>query len=99
MLFPTRCPVCEATGPAPCGTCVARMRSAPAFTPPAGPGPRHARPVLEPRHRLMGTVLLVDDVTTTGATLTAAACAVRAAGADRVIGLVAARTAAPGDLH
>jgi predicted amidophosphoribosyltransferase len=37
-------------------------------------------------------VLLVDDVVTTGATLTAAAAALRRAGARSVDGLAAART-------
>jgi predicted amidophosphoribosyltransferase len=60
---------------------------------------RRARPDIRPRRRVAGTVLLVDDVTTTGATLTAAAIALRAAGADRVVALVAARTPPPGDLH
>ena len=36
MLFPTRCPVCEAPGPAPCPSCVAAMQAAPAFAPPDG---------------------------------------------------------------
>jgi ComF family protein len=39
-----------------------------------------------------GTVLLVDDVTTTGATLEACAAALRRAGAGAVVGLVIART-------
>lgn len=42
-------------------------------------------------------VLLVDDVVTTGATLQAAAQALRAAGVARVDALVFARTPAPGD--
>ncbi|MCY1544724.1 comF family protein [compost metagenome] len=46
-------------------------------------------------HRLVGRhVLLVDDVTTTGATLQTAAQAVLHAGADRVSALVFARTPA-----
>jgi predicted amidophosphoribosyltransferase len=41
-------------------------------------------------------VLLVDDVATTGATLAAAAAALRAAGAQDVLAITAARTPAPG---
>jgi predicted amidophosphoribosyltransferase len=37
-------------------------------------------------------VLLVDDVATTGATIGAAAAALRDAGAERIIALTAART-------
>jgi predicted amidophosphoribosyltransferase len=44
------------------------------------------------------SVLVVDDVTTTGATLSAAALALRAAGAHRVLAVTAARTPAPGTL-
>lgn len=40
-----------------------------------------------------GSVLLIDDVVTTGASMGAAATALRAGGADRVAGLVLARTA------
>ncbi len=51
---------------------------------------------IESLSRLRDTrVLLVDDVTTTGATLAAAAQALRAAGAARVDALVFARTPAP----
>jgi predicted amidophosphoribosyltransferase len=40
-------------------------------------------------------VLLVDDIATTGATLTAAARVLRAAGAPAVHGLVVARAGGP----
>ncbi|MBA3653110.1 MAG: ComF family protein [Actinobacteria bacterium] len=74
-----------------------------------GPGPtqtgagaaarRAATPSLGARRAVAGTVVLVDDVVTTGATLSAAARCVRDAGARRVVALVAARTPPPGDLH
>jgi len=60
---------------------------------------RRAGPTMHAAGHTPGTVLLVDDVTTTGATLTAAACSLKGAGAHRVVAVVAARTPRPGDLH
>jgi predicted amidophosphoribosyltransferase len=58
---------------------------------------RRSGPRFEPRRRVPQSVLLVDDVATTGATLSAAAAALRDGGAQRVVALVAARTPAPGE--
>ena len=70
-----------------------------------GPGPpqtglpaaaRRAGPRFTNRRAVPRSVLLVDDVATTGATLTAAAAALREGGAARVIAITAARTPRPG---
>jgi predicted amidophosphoribosyltransferase len=49
------------------------------------------------RRRFSGSVCLVDDVVTTGASLSAAAIALRNAGASSVIGVAIARTPAMSD--
>ncbi len=53
---------------------------------------RNLRGVFEPADRLEGTVVVFDDVMTTGATLHHAARAAREGGADEVVAVVAART-------
>ncbi len=50
------------------------------------------RPVFAALRSVAGCVVVVDDVVTTGATMTAAGTALRAAGADQVVGLAIART-------
>jgi predicted amidophosphoribosyltransferase len=56
---------------------------------------RRQGPVIEGVRVAPARVLLVDDVATTGASLSAAAQALRRKGADRVVALTAARTPAP----
>jgi predicted amidophosphoribosyltransferase len=53
---------------------------------------RRRGPVFAARGRIPASVLLLDDVATTGATLSAAAVALRARGASTVVALTAART-------
>ena len=81
----------RAPGPAQTGLALDARRQGPSFVP--APAPR-SRPV--PGHgrgkRLSVPVIVVDDVVTTGSTLTAAAWALRATGAPWVSALTAART-------
>jgi predicted amidophosphoribosyltransferase len=58
-------------------------------------GDRRTGPRFSARGKVGPSVLVVDDVATTGATLAAAAAALRAAGAVRVVALTAARTPLP----
>jgi predicted amidophosphoribosyltransferase len=60
----------------------------------AGRAARGVAPHFSARGAIGGRVLVIDDVVTTGATLTAAATALRRGGASTVGGLVAARTPA-----
>jgi predicted amidophosphoribosyltransferase len=56
---------------------------------------RHRGPRLDAVAQVLGPVLIVDDVVTTGATLAAAAAAVLGAGAERVTWAAAAATPSP----
>jgi predicted amidophosphoribosyltransferase len=56
---------------------------------------RHRGPTFVARRRAPAGVLVVDDIATTGATLSAAASALRGAGAREVLAVTAARTPPP----
>jgi predicted amidophosphoribosyltransferase len=85
---PCRRLVDRAPGPAQTGLTLEARRRGPSFMPAPVPQPGPGRE----RARLLVPVILVDDVVTTGSTLTAAAWALRAAGAPWVGALTAART-------
>ncbi|HEY9559143.1 MAG TPA: phosphoribosyltransferase family protein, partial [Acidimicrobiales bacterium] len=56
---------------------------------------RRSNPHFLARTPVRGSVLVVDDVATTGATLTAAARALRSAGAEEIHAVVVARAPKP----
>jgi predicted amidophosphoribosyltransferase len=75
----------------PCRELLDRLPGAPQHGHSAGE--RRANPTFRSRGRLPETVLVVDDVATTGATLSATGRALRSGGAARVSAVVAARAA------
>jgi len=81
LSLPGRAVLLREPGPPQTGLGAAERRHGPRFAPRAPAAP---------------SVLLVDDVATTGATLAAAALALREGGARCVVALTAARTPAPG---
>lgn len=78
---PARALLVRAPGPPQTGLSAAARRVGPRFT---------------CTRDVPASVLVVDDVATTGATLLAAASALRAGGAGRVVAVTAARTPRPG---
>lgn len=77
------------TSDAQMGLDVAHRRANPTF---GAAGSAEVRPERTPSRALHGTWVLVDDVVTTGATMSAAATALRGAGAASVIGAAIAIT-------